>query len=667
MPKQREVGLENIPAPGEPLKQHIHEDNKRLLEDELKERMAIAKSKLGWQAHNRVSARYHALHRYLNRYHYNHIVKVRWDCWQEFQRLKHELKSASDKKRPALIRQFKQVKAQGKKLNSAIAKLQPLADEFARLAQRLKAHKDVLEWERKDAIDRQQFRREAKTWEEQLKAVFRQSARLHHRYENKRGKFVTKILIIERVIFKEDRVLFQIRTTSQSLIKRFFGRWDNALPYNVDVTDLTCDETLENLSAACRRPVTIERSNSGTQIFYAISRLNSLDGIPKKQLYGKVINWYPIADHAKTPWAAGVSKDRKVEWYNFEELPHVLIAGSTKSGKSNHVNQMIATLASMNTPAELRLLLVDLKGGIEFTHWSGLKHQLRPMVKSADKVLDALQYMRTLMERRLAAFEAIKAKNLQSYNAKAKDKLPRLVCFVDEMATLLGLGELTTAIHNELRVLSSQGRAVGVHLVLCTQHSSVDVLPGWVKTNMTLRISGKMPSHQASMVILDSVTAASLPNIPGRLVFSVGRYELIAQSPFISDDEVALAVAESNKFPDADNSEFDNANPVIVVKEKFTEADAIELALTKFGGKLSPTRLHDELGNDIITERKLRGMIDDLIDRVQAEGLEHHGQQYKIRKDRKSWVLEPIGQAVGHNSEGDTEELKPLVYPIEEN
>jgi hypothetical protein len=666
--KQAEISRDDLPAPGEPLTPKIHEDNQRLIDAELAERTKRARAKLTRKQLKALNKTYAALHRQLNRAKYNPLIKEREETWQVYKKLVLLLRDPKTRgqEREVAAAALQQIKAKGKKLNDQITALIPAVTEFEMVGERLKAHAAVIEWEKKDAEDKAQFEKEAFVWKEQIKAVMRQSPRLHHAGKDEQGNYFCHIPQIEHIVFKDDRVLYRITTSTQGLIDRWLGRWRNALPYDVDIRDLTCDETLENYSAACNRVVTVERSKSGTNLFYCISRLDAPDGIPKMQLYGKVIDFYPVADHAKTPWAAGTTQDRKVEWYNFEDMPHVLMAGSTKSGKSNHINQMIATFVTMSSPAEIRLMLIDLKGGIEFTHWQGIKHALRPMVKKADDVLEALQFMRSIMERRLMMFEKIKAKNLSSYNSKAKTKLPRLICIVDEMATLLGLGELTTAIHNELRVLSSQGRAVGVHLVLCTQHSSVDVLPGWVKTNMSLRISGKMPSHQASMVILDSVTAATLPNIPGRLVFSIGRSEVQAQSPYISDDEIARAVRLSQAFPDPDNSEFDASQP-IEPREKFSQFDVIEMALTDFDGKLSPTHIHDKVGNEVIPLRKLRLMVDTLIDHIDKHGfIEHRDVRYKYRKNRKAYFLETIELPVQQETEGDTEELKPLVSPVEE-
>lgn len=654
--------LEELPKPGEPLQEKIAESNQRALEEELAERAKMAQSRLTVRQVWQLNRRYRLLHRFLNRHRYNHLIQERWQIYQQCHALKHDMKGASGNKLKTLKKRLKAAIQRGKQINARIAPLKSAAAEFKLILNKLRAHRKVLEWEQEQRENAEAFRREAQVWEQQIKAVMRQSPRLHHAGTDSKGRYFCEIPRFERVFFKEDRVYYRLKTTSQSIVQRFFGRWSSALPYGVDITAMTSEETIKNLSAATRRVVDVVYGDNGT-IDYCISRLDSPDGIPRKILYGKVLNWYPVNEHSKTPWIAGVTESRKAQFYNFEDFPHVLIAGSTQSGKSNHVNQMIATLITMNTPAELRLLLIDLKGGIEFTHWSGIRHSLAPMVKTPEKVLSGLRFMRQIMERRLAQFEQMKAKNLASFNAKAAHKIPRLIIFIDEMATLLGLGELTTEIHNELRVLSSQGRAVGVHLVLCTQHSSVDVLPGWVKTNMTLRISGKMPTHPASMVILDTITAATLPPIPGRMVFSVGREEIIAQSPYISDEEISKAVALSKEQPEPDNAEFMDNAPV-KVEPKFTPWDAVEIALTKLNGKLSPTRIYDEIAaQNLTTERKVRGMVEDIIEQGQ---IEHEGVTYRLRKERKYYLLEVVEQQNSSEADEDTEQFHTIERPIED-
>jgi DNA segregation ATPase FtsK/SpoIIIE-like protein len=231
----------------------------------------------------------------------------------------------------------------------------------------------------------------------------------------------------------------------------------------------------------------------------------------------------------------------------------------------------------------------------------------------------------------------MKAKNLASFNSKVQKKLPRLLCVVDEMATLVGI-DLTEEIHTELRVLSAQGRAVGINLVLCTQHSSVDVLPGWVKTNMSLRISAKMPSHQASMIILDSVTAATIDNIPGRMVFSSGRFETIAQSPYITDNEVETVVLDSNQYSVVDNQEFESSLPEPV--KRFGRDDVLKMCIEQFNGQLSYMRVHDVVGNEVAKQREIRAIVDSIKDELVRVGhIEFDDVRYTIEKKRRSYYL----------------------------
>lgn len=634
MPKELE--LESLPLPGEPLQPAVDEHNQQILESDIAERIERQKSRLSrWQRY-KLSRRWNMLHKKLNKVGYNQLIVKRHKAWQIFEATKHKLNTAPTRKAYNQYRKYQQL---GTELNQQIDAIQHLADEFDTINDKLKAHNELLEWEREDRENFAAFQREARTWEQQLIAAFKQSPRLHHKGTDTKGNTYIDIPVIDQIIIKDDRVMYMIKTTGQSLFERLFNRWHSALPYGVDVSSLISDETLENLKAVCNRVVTVERSKKGTNLFYVISRLDAPDGIPKKVLYQKIIDWYPVEDHSKTPWCAGVTNDRQTEWYTFEDQPHFLVAGATQGGKSNHVNQMIATFATMNTPAELRLMLVDLKGGIEFTHWRGLQHQLRPMLTTPNEVLEGLQWLRSIMETRLTAFEKIKAKNLMSYNEKAEKPLPRIICIVDEMATLIGLGDLTKDLHTELRVLSSQGRAVGIHLLLCTQHSSVDVLPGWVKTNMVLRASAKMPNHQASMVVLDSTTAAQLPDVPGRIVFSVGRSESIAQSPFISDDQIEKAIRTANSFPKPDNTEFISVLPD--PKPKFSRDDAIKIALERCEGKLSAAKIHDVVGNEMASLRDIRGVMKQVIKDIRDDGGIHiDGVFYEMRKERNYYVLE---------------------------
>jgi len=628
---------EDVLAPLEPFSAKIADENQRIIDAEIAERIARAGSRLSSRVLIIYTIRIRILWIILNAIGYNNLVKKRAAVWTQYL---HSIKRYR-KKRDITLNEINKIARHGKRIDKRLVGLSRILSIFEHDLDALRNHRDFSVWYREDVERQNAMARESRLWEQQLQAAFSQLPRLHHRYQDQRGNWRTETPHIVDIFIKPDRVLYHVKTTSQSMIERLLGRFHSALPYGVSVSALIERETLENLSAFTNRVVTVERSSAGTNIFYVINRADSPDGIQSKVMYQSLIDWYPAKDHAKTPWIAGVTENRMVKFYNFEDQPHVLIAGSTLGGKSNHINQMIALIATMNTPREVQFILVDLKGGIEFTHWTGLKHQLRPMVKDSLQILGELRYLRGVMESRLAIFERIRAKNLMSYNSKADTKLARIILVVDEMATLIGLGDLTTQIHAELRVLSSQGRAVGIHLILCTQHSSVDVLPGWIKTNMGLRVSAKMPSHTASLVILDSISASLLPDVPGRMVFSVGRSETIAQSPYISDAVIESVVKNSlNELEKIDEQ-------TIQAKPKFSREDLVKISLERMDGKLSPIRIHDAINNnnEMCTLRNIRFIVDDIVD---DGGVEYDGVRYSVKKSRNSYQLiaEPVAEPV---------------------
>lgn len=698
---QEEFSFGEVPAPGEPLVPRIAPENKRVLEQQLRERADRMKGKLSPREIKKLLKRHEAIRKALHKANYKALLSQRWEIYQEYQELIHRLEKASGERLARTKERGREVVAEGRKLNTEIAKLKPLADEFDSINRRLRGHKLAVEYERQDKENYEKTKKECRNWEAIFKACFAQHPRAHHVRINGNNSKRTIIPKFKRIIFKEDEVLYLIRTTYQGIIGRFFGRWASALPYGVDITALTSEEMLTNLSASLNRKVTIRWSKTGRNVSYAISRLDSPDGIPARVPYWKIPPYYPVADHKKTPWAAGVTTDRKIQFFNFEEYPHILIAGASGGGKSNHINQMIATLITMNKPSELQLVLIDNKGGIEFTHWAGVKHLLFPMVKQAADVPKVLTQLRKIMETRLALFEKVKAKNLASYNQKMTDsgnedeKLPRIVAITDEMSTLIGLGELTEAIHREFRVISSQGRAVGLNLIICTQHPSVDTLPGWIKTNMSLRVASKMPNHTASMVIIDSVNAASLPDIPGRMIFRRGGFEVTAQSPYITDDEIAEAVAISKQFPDiahselveltdvaaaipvqadvetADNDEEiadeipEEAAEIVAqrradrLKPKFGREALLDLTLESLGGKISAMNASKLIDKQVASLHAIRKIVESLLTEAEENGwiIVHRAKTYELVKTvgRGSYVMREVKSAGGANQ--DTQEV----------
>jgi len=194
------------------------------------------------------------------------------------------------------------------------------------------------------------------------------------------------------------------------------------------------------------------------------------------------------------------------------KLPHLLIAGTTGSGKSVGINAMILSLLYKNTPQSLRMVMIDPKM-IEFSMYDGIAHLLAPVIVDANEAINALANMVGEMERRYKLMSTTKTKNIENYNKKAKidpelEELPYIVIIIDELADLM----MTSGKEVEISIarLAQKARACGMHLIVATQRPSVDVVTGLIKANFPSRLSYKVGTKTDSKVILDSFGAESL-------------------------------------------------------------------------------------------------------------------------------------------------------------
>jgi len=223
-----------------------------------------------------------------------------------------------------------------------------------------------------------------------------------------------------------------------------------------------------------------------------------------------------------------------------DTMPHLLIAGTTGSGKSVCVNAILTCFLMYNTPDDLRLILVDPKR-VELTGYNGIPHLLSPVVVEIDRVIGALQWMTREMDKRYHMFAQVGARNITDYNARMKlqgtKKLPFLVVVIDELADLMMIAPGET--EQTITRLAQLARATGIHMILATQRPSVDVVTGLIKANFPARIAFAVASNTDSRVILDQPGAERL----------LGRGDMLFQAPdapaaarlqgvFVSDTEI---------------------------------------------------------------------------------------------------------------------------------
>ncbi|GAA8582593.1 DNA translocase FtsK [Helicobacter pylori] len=229
---------------------------------------------------------------------------------------------------------------------------------------------------------------------------------------------------------------------------------------------------------------------------------------------------------------------------DLKKLPHLLIAGTTGSGKSVGVNAMILSLLYKNPPDQLKLVMIDPKM-VEFSIYADIPHLLTPIITDPKKAIGALQSVAKEMERRYSLMSEYKVKTIDSYNEQAPNNgveaFPYLIVVIDELADLM----MTGGKEAELPIarIAQMGRASGLHLIVATQRPSVDVVTGLIKTNLPSRVSFRVGTKIDSKVILDTDGAQSLLGRGDMLFTPPGSNGLVRlHAPFATEDEIKKIV-----------------------------------------------------------------------------------------------------------------------------
>lgn len=303
---------------------------------------------------------------------------------------------------------------------------------------------------------------------------------------------------------------------------------------------------------------------------------------------------------------------------NVSKMPHLLIAGTTGSGKSVCVNSIIMSILMKSTPSDVRLIMVDPKQ-VEFMMYNGIPHLLIPVVTDPKKAAGALAWSVTEMENRYTLFSENNVRNIDGYNELVEkgmidgELMPRIVIFIDELADLMMASPKD--VEDSIVRLAQKARAAGMHLVIATQKPTVQVVTGLIKGNIPSRIALMVASQVDSRVILDASGAEKLLGNGDMLYMPVGSPKPIRlQGCYVSDDEVERVVefikqtfraeydesimaeierqteivASTDKSASADDSEGDDAD------EKL--GDAIEFVVTAGQASTSALQRHLKLG-----------------------------------------------------------------------
>ena len=292
---------------------------------------------------------------------------------------------------------------------------------------------------------------------------------------------------------------------------------------------------------------------------------------------------------------------------DLKKLPHLLIAGTTGSGKSVGLNAMILSLLYKNSPDNLKLIMIDPKM-LEFSIYNDIPHLLTPVITKPMEAINALANMVAEMERRYAMMADTRTKNIENYNEKANkngyEPFPYIVIIIDELADLM----MTSGKEVELSIarLAQMARASGIHLVVATQRPSVDVVTGLIKANLPSRISYKVGQKVDSKIILDSMGAESLLGKGDMLFTPPGMSGLVRIHAPWSDEKEIEQVVEFLK--DQREVQYD----VSFLKEKAEEGFSPNSSVTSVGDldelyeEAKAVVIHDKKSSISYLQRRLK-------------------------------------------------------------
>ncbi len=316
---------------------------------------------------------------------------------------------------------------------------------------------------------------------------------------------------------------FEFRPAPNVKVSRILGLSD-------DLAMTLCAESIRIQAPIKGKDVVgIEIPNSQSQIIY-------LREILESELFQK----------SSSPLTLALGKDIVGNPFitDLKKLPHLLIAGTTGSGKSVGVNAMILSLLYKNPPDQLKLVMIDPKM-VEFSIYADISHLLTPIITDPKKAIGALQSVAKEMERRYSLMSEYKVKTIDSYNEQAPsngvEAFPYLIVVIDELADLMMTGGKEAEF--PIARIAQMGRASGLHLIVATQRPSVDVVTGLIKTNLPSRVSFRVGTKIDSKVILDTDGAQSLLGRGDMLFTPPGTNGLVRlHAPFATEDEIKKIV-----------------------------------------------------------------------------------------------------------------------------
>jgi hypothetical protein len=401
------------------------------------------------------------------------------------------------------------------------------------------------------------------------------------------------------------------RHTGGNIIKLYFALGSNRWPYGVLPGDLISQEVLNASLPAIHHHVSGFSDRAGAGV---IIQRAGFAGLPELVKIGEM--WKVMGENRPPlTWCFGPSLNGLVIWRNLVDMPHLLIAGTTDSGKSTAINGNLCTMLKNNpTPHTLQLALFDMKEGVEFSFFEGIPHLFEGIGIIDDPeaaVWKAIPLLIAEMNHRLITIKK-KYKNVKEYNMHhyKEKRIPLLVVVFDEIASLVDMyGDKFIV---PLTTLARTGRAAGIHIIISTQYPKADVIPTLITLNFPARLAFHMTSG-ASMSVIEDPRASDLVGKGRAMLYQNSEYTPV-QIPYISDDEIRAVVEEIKTGKH-------------VKAEAYDVIEILQYALQNYGGNLPADALYQIFKKKISRDRLSR-LLNNLADASQVIDLS--GTPYKV-------------------------------------
>ncbi len=379
------------------------------------------------------------------------------------------------------------------------------------------------------------------------------------------------------------------------------------LPRGVGILQLVDEDILTDLSLSCGRRISAQY-NERVGCWFIVERATGVLGIPSHvKLTDMWASFPPSADGLSIP--LGVSVNSRLIYRSFGSMYSMLVGGTIGSGKSNMLNVILCTLIRRNNPHRLKLLLVDLKGGLEFSFYEGIPHLLNPEITDdhddpvapggiaykREHVPYVLRWLEHEGDRRMGLLKEAGFKDIGRYNQhNHKHALPHIFLVIDEWADIKLDHKSGKESEELLTNIAQRFRALGIHVILCTQVPKSEILSTRIKGVLPAKLAYSCPTNQASMAIIDNGHAKSLEPA-GRLIFQ-WQDEIQVQSPYINDALIHETVegAKAGKFQQLSEATHD-----------VTKLEILQYALERDNGYLSRDRLFNAFQARGISKQEL--------------------------------------------------------------